>query len=109
MQQRSGQADQERKAGEDTAGDQGEDARRGVALAEIGEQVEPDDGADEGDEEEVGLQVARDGQTDQVFAAAGGLPGARSRMSTSCERRSSGTGNTITVFRSTPISVSVCR
>ena len=109
VEQRSQQPDQQRESRQDAAGDQGEDARRRMPLAEIGEHVEGDDDADEGNDVEIGLEVRPDGQQRQDFAGGVGPWGLPCRMSISCCTRSIGTGKTITVFRSTPISVRVCK
>src|SRR5437868_14642522 len=101
-------ADHQGQPGQAASGNQGERARRWISLAEIGEHVEADDDAEDADREQVGCQVGARQETDQVFAGVDdrALP---SGMTTSWESRSSGTGKTITVLRSTPISVSVCR
>src|SRR5438445_7639537 len=104
LEQRADQSNQERKSRKDSAGNQRQDARCRVPLAEIGEHVERDDDADEGDDEEIGLEVARDDQERQAFAGGVDPWGLPSRISISCCTRSIGTGKTITVLRSTPIS-----
>ena len=109
VQDRTEQSNQEENSRKDAADDQRENARRRMSLAEVGEDVQRDDGTDRADDQEVGLEVAWNDQGRQVFFAGGELLGVRWRRSTSCEIRSRGTGKTITVFRSTPISVSVCR
>ena len=114
MQEGAGQPEQEREAGEHATGDQGEDAGCGVALAEIGKDVQRDDDPDEREDQEIGREVGAGQEVRQVFAWVAWVAGVTglnlpSRISTSCESRSSGTGKTITVFRSTPISVRVCR
>jgi len=109
VQQGPGQSNHEENAGQDAACDQREDARRRIPFAEVGQDVQRDDRADEADDEQIGLEVGRREEDSQDFAAGFDAGAAPSRMSISCEMRSSGTGNTITVFRSTPISVRVCR
>src|SRR4029077_12779687 len=130
------QAEQQRKPGERRAGDERYDARGRVALAEVGEHIEAGDDPDENDRPEVEDGVAVDGEENQVFGGVAGPPlfagvagsplfagvagsplfagvagpplfAGGSWMS--WDRRSSGTGKTITVLRSTPISVSVCK
>src|SRR4029077_10829640 len=103
------QAEQQRKPGERRAGDERYDARGRVALAEVGEHIEAGDDPDENGRPEVEDGVAVDGEEDQVFGGVAGPPLFAGGSWMSCDRRSSGTGKTITVLRSTPISVSVCK
>jgi len=100
--------DRKEDAAERAPRNQREDARRGVALAEIGEHVEADDDPDEDDDDEIGLQVGAGDERRQVFVAAGPAGLAWRRLMI-CSIMSMGIGKTITVLRSTPISVSVCR
>jgi len=80
-----------------------------IALADIGEHVEAGHDPDEDDRPEVEDGVAVEEQENQVFAGVVGAAPLIWRISMSCEIRSSGTGKTTTVFRSTPISVRVCK
>ena len=91
------------------AADKRQDACRRVTFAEVGEDVEACDDGEEDDKRDVGLEVAADEKLDQVFAGVAGPPLFAGGSWMSCDRRSSGTGKTITVLRSTPISVSVCK
>ena len=103
------ETEQERQSGEGAAGDQGYDARGRVALAEVGEYIETGDDAKEDDRPEIDGGVAAEEKEDQVFAGVADRPSLPWRISRSCWTRSIGTGKTITVLRSTPISVRVCR
>ncbi len=103
------QAEEEREPGERGAGDEGHDPRGRVALAEVGEHVQRGDDAKENNRPEIDAGVAASQKKDQVFAGVAGPPLLTGGSWMSCDRRSSGTGKTITVLRSTPISVRVCR
>jgi len=109
MVDRDEDADQQRDGGQRAAGDEGQGAGGGVALAEVGQYVEADDDADDGDRQDVEPDVAAGDDRRQVFAGAAGRLLLASRSSMNCCIMSIGIGKTITVFRSTPISVSVCR
>jgi hypothetical protein len=84
VEQRADQSNQECDSRQGAAGDQAEDARRRIPLAKIGEYVERDDDADEGDDEQIGLEVGRDDQARQVFAGGVDPWGFLSRRSMSC-------------------------
>ena len=101
------EAEQQREPAECTTGDEGYDPGGRVALAEVGEHIEGGDDAKKDNRPEIDGGVAANEKQDQVFA--GVAPPLPWRISISCWTRSIGTGKTITVFRSTPISVRVCR
>ena len=90
-------------------GDQRNHPDRSAALTKVGEHVEGGDDSNTDDQLDVAGYVAANEQENQVFAGVDGRPPLSWRMSMSCEIRSSGTGKTTTVFRSTPISVRVCK
>jgi hypothetical protein len=106
---RDEEADEQGEAGQDTAGDQRQAPSRRGPLAEVGEDVETRNDAEDDDGRDIERGIPARGQERQVFAGEAGTPPLPSRTSMSCWTRSIGTGNTITVFRSTPISVRVCR
>jgi len=109
MVHRRQQAEDQSDAGQDPARDQRQDAGGRGPFAEVGEDVEAGDDAEDDDRRDIEREIAGREEVDQVFAGVAGAPVFFSRKSISCCTRSIGTGNTITVFRSTPISVSVCR
>ena len=108
VQDRDSEPDQQANPGQCSAHDQRGDSRIAVSLAEVGEYVETRDDAQDEDRQDVEPDVGSGGKNGQVFAGvvAPPLPW---RKSISCWTRSIGTGKTITVLRSTPISVRVCR
>ena len=106
MDDRNQEANQQRQSGQDAARDQRQDAGGREPFAEVGEDVKAGDDPEDDNRRDVERGVAARGQERQVFA---GDALGRSRSSMSCWTRSIGTGKTITVFRSTPISVRVCR
>lgn len=103
------EAEEQREACQGRSRDKGNDPRGRVALPKVGEQVESGDDAEQNDRPEVDGRVAADEQESQVFAGVVGAAPLILPTSMSCEIRSSGTGKTTTVFRSTPISVRVCK
>src|SRR5712692_7427474 len=110
MTHRGIQTDQQRDGGEPATGDQRQHARRRVALPKVGEHVQARDEAEDDEGRDVELEVARNEKDQgQVFAGVPGPLLLTGGSWMSCDKRSSGTGKTITVLRSTPISVSVCR
>jgi len=103
------EAEHQSNAGQDPARDQRQDAGGRGPFAEVGEDIEAGEDAEDDNRRDVQRGIAGREEMDQVFAGVVGAPVFFSRKSISCWTRSIGTGNTITVLRSTPISVRVCK
>src|SRR5439155_5265966 len=103
------QAGEQRDRGQPAAHDQREHAGGGVPLAEVGENVQAADDAENDDGGDVERDVAPGEEQGQLFAGAVDPRALASRRSMSCCIMSIGIGKTMTVLRSTPISVSVCK